>query len=262
MAFARLETRGLYHNYPTRSGNFLPKAIFESDYVQERYTFSCILRTSPDGVTGVDASNDLYEIDRRITLDHLRDYGKMQGLFTEIDECVAVVDGGRWIYYLPGGGLCFCELLYAQRDSFDLTNPTTTAGWDLPDPNFATVLNPAVKTVVINQTWRGIPFAGLATLIPTILVGQDLVEMFSIDPGNPALVNLCTSANTLDGAVSFAQRTTKTDKLIVFDGSFGHLNLSPSLARLLLERAPKVSQEVDAAIPKWLKQRGIDPACV
>ncbi len=262
MAFARLETRGLYHNYPTRCGNFLPKAIFESDYVQDRYTFSCILRTSPDGVTGIDAGNDIYEIDRRITRDHLRDYGKMQGLFTEIDECVAVVDGGRWVYYLPGGGLCFCELLYAQRDNLDLSNPITTAGWDLPDPNFATTLNPAIKMIVVNQAWRGIPFTGIAMVIPTILVGQDLVEMFSIDPGSPGLVNLCASTNTLDGAVSFAQRTTKTDKLILFDGSFGHINLSPSLARFMLNQAPKVSAEVDAAIPTWLKQRGIDPAAL
>jgi len=262
MAFARLETRGLYHNFPTRSGNLLPKAIFESPYVQKRYTFSCLLRTSPAGITGIDASNDIYEIDRRITVDHLREFGKMQELFSEIEDCVAVIDGGRWLYYLPAGGLCFCELLYAKRDNIDLSNPITAAGWDLPDPDFAHTLNPAIKAAVINQAWSGIPFAGISMLIPTFLVGQDLVEMFARDPGSPGLVDITASAETLERAVWFAQQLGRTDKLIVFDGSFGHINLSRSLGEFLVEKAPAVSRRVEAALPTWLKQRGIDPDCL
>ncbi|MBW1901568.1 MAG: hypothetical protein JRJ20_08020 [Deltaproteobacteria bacterium] len=259
MAFARLETRGLYHNFPTRSGNFLPKAIFDSPFVQQKYTFTCLLRSSPAGITGIDADNDIYKIDRRITVDHLRDYGKMQELFTEIDECVAVVDGGRWIYYVPTGGLCFCELLYAKRDHFDLSNPITTAGWDLPDPDMAGVINPAVKALVVNQAWRGIPAAGIAMLLPTILVGQDMGDLLARDAANPGIMDLVVTAETLDAAMLFAQRLAQTDKVIVFDGSFGHINLSPSLGQRLIDKAPEISRKVEELVPIWLKQRGIDP---
>jgi len=259
MAFARLETRGLYHNFPTRSGNILPKVIFDSPFVQQRYAFTCLLRSSPAGIVGIDAENDIYRIDQRITLNHLREYGKMQELFAAIDECVVVVDGGRWMYYVQAGGLCFCELLYATRDHFDLSNPITTAGWDLPDPDFAGVLNPAVKAVVVNQAWRGIPAAGITMMIPTILVGRDLTDMFAMDAASPGITEFVVTAETLDGAVGFARHIAKTDKLIVFDGSFGHINLSPSLGDLMIQSAPEAARKVEAELPKWLKQRGIDP---
>ncbi len=260
MAFARLETRGLYHCWPTRSGNFLPKAIFESPFVQQRYAFTSLLRSSPSGITGVDAENDIYQIDRRITSDHLKDYGKMQELFREIDECIAVVDGGRWMYYVPAGGLTFCELLYGRRDHFDLSNPITTAGWDLPDLEMWTMLNPAVKAIVIHQAWRGIPLTGIAMGIPIILAGKDLAEMYATDASSPGLVDLVATADTLEAAMELARQEAQTDKVILFDGSFGHINLSPSLARHLMDKAPEVNRRVEELLPKWLKQRGIDPA--
>jgi len=262
MAFARLETRGLYHCFPTRSGNFLPKVIFDSPFVQQRYTFTCLLRSSPAGITGVDADNDIYQIDRRITIDHLRDYGKMQKLFAEIDECIVVVDGGRWMYYIPAAGLCFCELLTNQRDHFDLSDPRTGAAFDLPDPDFTEVLNPAIKALVVNQAWRGIPFAGICMMIPTIMVGRDLVDMFARDATNWPVKDVVVTAETLEGAMMFAQQIAKTDKVVVFDGSFGHINLSPSLGELLIQKAPEVNRRVEELVPMWLKQRGIDPAMV
>jgi hypothetical protein len=46
----------------------------------------------------------------------------------------------------------------------------------------------------------------------------------------------------------------------VFDGSFGSINLSPSMAEFMLKKAPEVSRNVDEELlPKWLRQRGIDP---
>ncbi len=260
MAFARLETRGLYHCWPTRSGNFLPRAIFESPFVQKRYAFSCLLRSSPAGITGVDADRDLYAIDRRITTHHLKDYGKMQELFREIDECIAVVDGGRWMYYVPAGGLTFCELLYGRRDHFDLDNPITTAGWDIPDLEMWTMLNPAVKAIVVYQAWRGIPLTGIAMGTPIILVGQDLADMYATDSSSPGLLDLVTVANDLEEAVELATQKAGTDKLMIFDGSFGHLNLSRSLAEDLQRKAPAIGRKVEEdLLPRWLKQRGIDP---
>ncbi len=186
----------------------------------------------------------------------------MQGLFEEIDECIVVVDGGRWMYYIPTGGLCLCELLYATRDHFDLSIPSTAAGWDLPDPDIFSLINPAIKMMVINQAWRGIPAAGIAILIPSILVGRDLTDMFAQDAASPGFVDLSVTAETLQGAVGFARQSARTDKIMVFDGSFGHINLSPSLGELLIQKAPEVARRVEGNIPKWLKQRGIDPASV
>jgi hypothetical protein len=52
----------------------------------------------------------------------------------------------------------------------------------------------------------------------------------------------------------------KTDKAILFDGSYGAINLTPPLGEHLLERAPEVSRRVDEELlPMWLRQRGIDP---
>jgi hypothetical protein len=37
------------------------------------------------------------------------------------------------------------------------------------------------------------------------------------------------------------------------------MNVSESLARLLIEKAPQVSERVDKVLlPKWLRQRGVD----
>jgi hypothetical protein len=262
MAYARLETRGLYHNFPTRSSNFLPKAIFDSPFVQERYAFTCLMRSSPAGITGIDADNDLYQIDRRITVDHLRDYGKLQNLFAEIDECVAVLDGGRWMYYLQAGGLCWIELAFATRDHFDLSNPKIASGFDLYDPEMMLVTNSRIKAMVINQAWRGLPLTGMAFVIPTILVGHDLADLFAKDPTNSGLLDVAVTAETLDAAMLFAHRLARTDKVVVFDGSYGHINISPSMAQFFLDKAPEVSRRIDGLVPTWLKQRGIDPETV
>ena len=68
------------------------------------------------------------------------------------------------------------------------------------------------------------------------------------------------TAADLETAMDFAVRIAGTDKIIVFDGSFGHINLSPSLAEFMLKKAPEVARQVDEELlPMWLKQRGIDP---
>jgi hypothetical protein len=52
----------------------------------------------------------------------------------------------------------------------------------------------------------------------------------------------------------------KTDTAILFDGSYGAINLTPPLGAYLLEKAPGVSRKVDQELlPMWLRQRGIDP---
>jgi len=68
------------------------------------------------------------------------------------------------------------------------------------------------------------------------------------------------TAENLEAAMNFAYRVSKTDKVIVFDGSYGSINLSPSLGEFMLKKAPGVSRKVDQdLLPMWLRQRGLEP---
>jgi hypothetical protein len=59
--------------------------------------------------------------------------------------------------------------------------------------------------------------------------------------------------------MDFAYRVTKTDKVLIFDGATGGVNVSESLANYLRERAPEVSRRVEEILlPKWLTQRNVD----
>ena len=72
-------------------------------------------------------------------------------------------------------------------------------------------------------------------------------------------MDYATTNKTLDGAMNFAYQTSDTDKVIIFDGAMGGMNVSESMAKLLVEKAPSVSEKVDKVLlPKWLKQRGVD----
>lgn len=268
MNYARYETRSVYHmNFGNRSCTFIPKAIFDSPFVQERFAFACFLRFSPSGIIAVDADNDLYAIDRRVTVNHLRDYGKMRELLAGIEECIAMWDGGRWGYYIHAGGVCFGVFINARYDPFDLENPGALSVFNAVDqytggPMLTVMqINPAIKAVVINQSWPGIVIQDVPMLTPTILVGREQAEMYARDSANPFFMDFAVTAETLDAASGFAQRIAGTDKLIVFDGSFGHVNCSPSLAQSLVDMAPDVDRRVEEELfPMWMRQRGMDPS--
>jgi hypothetical protein len=52
-----------------------------------------------------------------------------------------------------------------------------------------------------------------------------------------------------------------TENVIVFDGAYGAITCSEALADHLIKRAPAVSGRVEKELmPKWLRQRGLDPA--
>jgi hypothetical protein len=73
-------------------------------------------------------------------------------------------------------------------------------------------------------------------------------------------MNYAVTAESLEAAMSFAHRITGTNKVLLFDGSFGSINLSPPMVEFMLMKAPEVSRRVDEEfLPKWLRQRGIDP---
>jgi hypothetical protein len=261
MSYVRLETRSIYHmNFGNRSSNFLPMAVFNSRFIQERYVFSCFLRHSPAGILSVDADVDLAAIDRRITASHLRKYGKMIELLREIDECIVVVDGGRWGFYIHAGGVIFGAFMHAHDDVFDLRNPKALGGFrkNAKGELVPMLINPAIKVIVLHQAWPGINYLGLDET-PIVIAGEDHAALWRADHCNPLIAEVARTASDLTEAMSLAESIYRTDKIIVFDGSFGHINCSPSMARLLSEKAPGVSRRVEEELlPMWLKQRGID----
>jgi hypothetical protein len=266
MSYARMETRGVAHiNFGPRSSNFISKVIFNSPFVQKKFTFGCFLLTSPEGITGVDASNDILELDRRLMILAFKSYGKLRELCNEIKECIAVLDATGEPRYMIGGGMTFGNLTEAELDLFDLDEIPVSLGFGLyqrpPGAPKAKSVNPAIKALVINHAWLGVPQLELPTHIPTIIVGRDLAEMLAADPMNHDFMKYVVTAENLETAMEFARRIARTDNVYVFDGCFGAITLSPSLAELLMKKAPEVSRRVDEELmPKWLRQRGFDPA--
>ena len=125
MSYARIETRSTYHqNFGPRSSNIIPRAVFNSDFVQSKFVFSIILATSPNGINSVDADNDLLRQNDRITIDALRWYGKLLTLLKEIDHCIVLLDGPYPIGYMKAGGIVFDNFAGLSVDEFDLDH-----GW-------------------------------------------------------------------------------------------------------------------------------------
>ena len=89
MGYARLETRSAYHfGYGPRTGQMVSRAVFESDFIQKRYTGTVVLNTTSEGVIGVEGDNDLRALDRRLSEGMLRNYGTLMRLLGEIDACI------------------------------------------------------------------------------------------------------------------------------------------------------------------------------
>jgi hypothetical protein len=239
MSYARMETRSIFHNnFPTRSANIVPRAIYESDFVQSRWGFAMSMTSSPDGATGVDADVDLMALDRRIGRQLLLNYGKMLRLLATIDKCFAIADDTRWVPYQHAGGLTACALYDGPYDHLDL---------DLAD--VPRVNNPAVKALVLNTAWKMGGSVGHPLIAATPAVGRHALRA----NGKDTLV-----ARDLAHAYQMAVELTGTDKAIAFDGSYSNINVSRAMAEHLIQAAPEVSRLVDEEfLPKWLQQRGM-----
>ncbi|MFH1240930.1 MAG: hypothetical protein V1689_01090 [Pseudomonadota bacterium] len=269
MSYARCETRSTYHmNMGPRAANFVARAIFDSDFVQGKYAFSIFLIMSPVGVVTIDADNDLYALNNRVTLGGLTYYGKIISLFGEIEDCIVILDFPCPVPYVFAGGVIYANMVCANIDVFDLGNALPPYTWytetfydhrgrrlipDIPP------VNPAIRMVVHNYAWTGYPATFFAEQTPTIMVGSQQAEHFNRDPMNLNYMKHALLAEDLDVAMEFAYRTTKTDKVIIFDGATGGMNVSRSLADHLTAAAPEVSKKVDRQrMPKWLEQRNLD----
>jgi len=261
MSYARMETRSVFHiTMGPRSGNFIGRAIADSAFVRSKLAFTTTLMTSPDGVISVDADNDLDAIGNRLTANILRSYGKMLALFRSINDCVAVIDGGKWPYYIHAGGLIFGHLFYNKVDWFDLDRVEDDVAIE---SSLAAGLSESLKAAVINQALIGLNFTSVTLICPTIVANAQMADALRHDFANPLFFKRAEVTDDLHQAVDLAIQRGGTDKVIVFDGSYGSLNVSTSMAQHLSELAPACSREVDdVLLPKWLKQRGIDPARV
>mgnify|MGYP001250307954 FL=1 len=241
MSYARLETRAVYHqNFPTKSANIVPRMIYQSDFVQKKFAFSATLSTSPARVAGVEADNDLTELDRRISINTLKTYGKLIKLFEAIDECIVLIDGYRWLNYVHAGGMTSCNLFFGPQDYLDL---------DLEIKR--SIRNSPVKAIVLNYMWKQAFAMGS---VPVISAQPSITRLFQ----RRAVEKAFYGAESLTEAMQKAYELAGTDKVIVFDGTYGAINCSPSLANDLLEKAPGVAAEVENHyLPKWARQRGL-----
>jgi hypothetical protein len=248
MSYARMETRSIFHtNFPTRSANIVPRAIYESPFIRERWAFAAVLSTSPTGVMGVDADRDLIALDRRIGALILRRYGKMVQLFGTIDDCFSVADDTRWLPYQHAGGLTACSLYESGTDHLDLDLPSTPT----EHARKRSSLGP-VKAVVMNYAWKLFSAADL-TIAADERVAKDVLRIH-------ANSNVVVASNLAE-AIQIAADRTGTDKGIVFDGCYGAINMTRPMAEFLLAKAPEIARNVDdVLLPKWLRQRNLPVA--
>lgn len=268
MSYARLETRSTYHwNMGPRGANFTARAIFESEFVQSKYAFAAFLNMSPSGVVSISAENDLYILNDQLTVEGLKYYGKIMTLLGEVDECIVGLDFPCPVPYVFAAGVIYANFVGANEDLFDLDKGLPPYTWyteafygkdGKPLVDGILPVNPAIKMVVHNYAWGGYPSAFFSEHIPTIVVGQEQAESMNRDPQNLTYMNHAVVAEELDHAMHFAYKSAKTDKVIIFDGAMGGINVSEAMAKLLLEKAPAISAKVDnELLPKWLRQRGV-----
>jgi hypothetical protein len=161
--------------------------------------------------------------------------------------------------YIHAGGVIFGVFMHAHDDLFDLSNPKVLGGFKKNEKGeiVPMLINPAIKVIVLNQAWPGINYLGLDET-PIVITGEDHAALWNADHCNPYITEAARTAKDLNQAMQIAYDIYQTDKIIVFDGNFGHINCSRSVARLLMKKAPEVSREVDEELfPMWLEQRGI-----
>jgi len=254
MNMARFETRSMYHDavgkFHSQTSNLasiIPTSIYDSDYVQGKWGFGCFLTSSPAGIDGVYAGDDLYEIDDYLDSRLLKNYSYTVQLFRQLKSFNAIVEGGRWHNYVHGAGLISASVMHISKDNFDLD--------DLNPDNPA----PGLVSYVLNQCWYGFPSA---TKVPLVIIGKELQENIMKKDAMARHTNVLPTVNkvdTLPDAVALTQQFCEGSGYLVFDGSFGFINCSRDLAEDMISKAPAIIKLVDEELyPKYMKQRGLE----
>jgi len=267
MSYATIETRSSYHqSMGPRAANLLPRMIYESDFIQDKFMCSCMLQVGPAGIMGVDASENLVAQDREFTRLNLEWYGKIITLLSAINSVILIIDYPGPIPYTTAGGILFGNFLNANVDEFDLRKPFTafTRYTDMLYPDVKPLVenklpppNPAIKALILNYCSKGYPSTFFAQQIPTLIVGVQ-ADLFANDEQNARFMEFAIKVEDLSKAVAFARKFAQTDNILIFDGAAGGFNVSQSLADEMRKLAPKIAQKVDQELmPMWLKQRGV-----
>lgn len=268
MSYATIETRSSYHqSMGPRAANLLPRMIFESDFVQEKFLCSCMLQVGPAGIMGVNASEDLAAQDKEFACLNLDWYGKIVTLLGAIESAILIIDYPGPIPYTTAGGILFGNFLNANIDEFDLTKPFTafTRYTDMLYPDVKPLVqgklpppNPAIKALILNYCSKGYPSTFFAQQLPTLIVGAQ-ADLFADDEQNPLFMDYAVRVESLTKAIAFARKFAQTENILIFDGAVGGFNVSQPLADELYRLAPDLSRHVDEELmPLWLKQRGIE----
>lgn len=273
MSYARIETRSTYHqNLGPRAANFVARAIFDSPFVQSKFAFTCFLVMAPNGVVRIDADNNLYALNDRLTRDGCRFYGKIMTLLGQIDQCIAILDFPAPVPYNFAAGVIYANFCGANVDLFDLDHPLPPYTWyteayygkdGQPLIGGIPPVNPAIKMCIHNYAWTGYPSVFFAEQVPTLVVTEEQAQLMRDDPQNIYYMDHAMVSPNLKEAIRFARRATGTKNILVFDGAAGGINVSPSLAELLTQKAPLVSERVEKELlPLWLRQRGLQVEAV
>ncbi|RJX32538.1 MAG: hypothetical protein C4525_10685 [Desulfarculus sp.] len=268
MSYATIETRSSYHqSMGPRACNILPRMIYESDFVREKFVCSCFLQVAPAGIMGVDASEDLAAQDKEFTRLNLDWYGKVITLLSSIDSAILIIDYPGPIPYTTTGGILFGNFLNANIDEFDLDKPFTafTRYTDMLYPDVKPLVegevpppNPAIKCLILNYCSKGYPSTFFAQQLPTLIVGAQ-ADLLANDEQNARFMEYAVKVENLPKAVAFARKCGRTDNILIFDGAVGGFNVSQALLETMQRLAAQVSRKVDQELmPMWLKQRGIE----
>ncbi|OBB16343.1 hypothetical protein [Mycolicibacterium elephantis] len=264
MAYTRLETRSAYHfGYGPRTGQLVARAVFDSDFVQQRYVSTVVLNTSPEGVIDVDADNDLGKLDRRVATDVFRNYAVLIRLMSEVKDVTVVFDGHGNTIYSYAGGIPFDVLYYSNADWLDLDNPALYAAL-LPESIRGMVgqhmmgENANIKAYVINYMAGGVPYIYLIKGVPTFVTSRQVMDWLQQDPSGCWIGDMAEVTNGLTDALARSRQVAQSDNVLVYDNLPGALHVSESLAHALREAAPRVREDVEKVrMPKWLAQRDL-----
>ena len=254
MNMARFETRSMYHEaigkfhgQTSNLASIVPTSIYDSDFVQSKWAFGCFLTSSPSGINGVYAGDDLYEIDDHLDASLLRTYSYIVQLYRQLENVNVIVEGGRWHNYVHGGGLISGVMLHLSKDQMDLDDDSVDS------------VAPGLRSYIINQCWYGLP-AGAP--VPFILVGDELTENITkkdIFSRYLSLTPTFKSCKTLPEAIEYLTKVSNGGGYLIFDGSFGFVNCSRSIAEEMICKAPGIIKLVDEELyPKYMKQRGLE----
>lgn len=260
----RLETRVLYHygfGFACGTGpvaNLLPTSVYDSDFIQGKWGFCTFMRTTPNGLTKIDADNDMYAMDDRVMKDGCMWYPMMHRLLISLDNYATIADGERWPTYMHCAGIIHGVNAANYQDHYDIDDI-----YDVDEFFEKRLPHSRAKGLgyqIFNQTWYGLTQAP-PPYDPIVVVGDEQDAEFKYDSMNMFYNNnkTKTRVNDLYEAIDFVREKQGTDCFVVYDGSYGYINCTRAAAEEFFEKAPGIEKLVKEELyPKYMKQRNLE----